>query len=100
MKVKDYKEQIDSYLDYGNTIWFINNKTKEIIVSLWNKTEWYKEVFDILDDCNISHQSSHPLCNDINLYIEAESQKHDITRLQYMFGKRAYRNNNKDKGEF
>ncbi len=72
MKVKDYKEQIDSYLDYGNTIWFINNKTKEIIALLWNKTEWYKEAFDKLGDCNINHQSSHPLCNDINLYIETD----------------------------
>lgn len=30
---------------------------------------------------------------------KAEYQKHDITRLQYMFGKRVYKNNNKDKGE-
>lgn len=72
MKVKDYKEQIDGYLDYGNAIWFINNKTKEIIAALWNKTEWYKEVFDKLGDCNINHRSSHPLCNDINLYIETD----------------------------
>lgn len=74
MKVKDYKEQIDSYLDYGNKIWFINNKTKEIIalLSLQDKTEWYKEVFDKLGDCNINHQSSNILCNDINLYIETD----------------------------
>ena len=71
MKVKDYKNQIDSYLDYGNTIWFINNKTKEIIVALWSKAGWCKEVFYKLGDCNINHQSSRPLCNDINLYIEA-----------------------------
>lgn len=72
MKVKDYKEQIDSYLDYGNTIWFINNETKEIIASLWNKKTWYKEVFNKLGDCEVKHQTSRPLINDINLYIETD----------------------------
>jgi hypothetical protein len=80
MKVKDYKEQIDSYLDYGNTIWFINDETKEIIASLskeiiaslWNKKTWYKEVFNKLGDCEVKHQTSRPLINEINLYIETD----------------------------
>lgn len=72
MKVKDYKEQIDSYLDYGNTIWFINDETKEIIALLWNKKTWYKEVFNKLGDCEVKHQTFRPLINDINLYIKTD----------------------------
>lgn len=77
MTVNNLKEQIDSWLDYGQSIWFINNKTKEPIAYLYNKQEWYNEVFCKFGECNIYHKSFHPLCNDINLYIETSCMRSD-----------------------
>lgn len=72
MKVKDYKEQIDSYLDNGNMVWFMNDEN-EILVSLCNETERYKEIFDKLGDCDISRHRS--FCRDLWLYIKTDTEK-------------------------
>lgn len=70
MKVKDYKAQIDSYLDNGNMVWFMNDETNEILASLYSKTEWYEEIFDKLGDCDINHHRS--FCRDLWLYIKTD----------------------------
>lgn len=70
MKVRDYKAQIDSYLDNGNMVWFMNDEN-EILASLCSKTERYKEIFDKLGDCDISRHRS--FCRDLWLYIETDT---------------------------
>ncbi len=70
MKVKDYKAQIDSYLDNGNMVWFMNDEN-EILASLCNETERYKEIFDKLGDCDISRHRS--FCRDLWLYIKTDT---------------------------
>lgn len=71
MKVKDYKAQIDSYLDNGNMVRFMNDETNEILTSLYSKTERYKEIFDKLADCDISRHRS--FCRDLWLYIKTDT---------------------------
>lgn len=67
MKVKDYKAQIDSYLDNGNMVWFMNDEN-EILASLYSGTERYEEIFDKLGNCDISRHRS--FCRDLWLYIK------------------------------
>lgn len=70
MKVKDYKAQIDSYLDNGNMVWFMNDETNEILASLYSQTERYEEIFDKLGYCDISRHRS--FCRDLWLYIKTD----------------------------